>query len=421
VRRTIKNFNGGKMRGKIWWFLILFIVCFLFLNIHDNIHAAGLHGSMVWGSGSISTQMGGTGVAMPLDALTAVWRNPAGLSFFDHTVYDLDFSHVRSNANGKYEYPDGFPISSWDGTAGERNYPMLGTAFAYQLKEDEKHRDSRLSFGGGVAITAGAGDDYTKETPMTSLYLCYSAMFSASYRVNENFAIGLGPRINFGVASLGYGHSVKNGIGYQIGTIYKKNDWSFGASYVSAISIKYARLTDMDLDGSQDEVELEEPQQVYVGISYSGFDKWILNLGGHWINYAGAALYKDIDWDDLWAYNLGVQYNVLPRLKLRLGYLYHNQQQKGNPGFDAAGTRNFQGLLVNNAFFELWKNSSLPLYMQHHFGGGFGYDLWDGLSFNLGIAVDLHNGVRYRDSTGDFLVDQDNRLYWVFGGFRLSY
>mgnify|MGYP001125294109 CR=1 FL=1 len=58
------------MRGKSLRFLILFIVCFLFLNTHENIHAAGLHGAMTWGSGSISTQMGGTGVARPPVILT---------------------------------------------------------------------------------------------------------------------------------------------------------------------------------------------------------------------------------------------------------------------------------------------------------------------------------------------------------------
>ena len=101
--------------------------------------------------------------------------------------------------------------------------------------------------------------------------------------------------------------------------------------------------------------------------------------------------------------------------------LYHNSPQESNSGFDAYGSRNFQGKQVNNAFFELFKNAGLPLYMKHHFGGGFGYDIFKDLSFNFGIAVDLHNGVRYRDSTKDFLVDQDNRLYWVEGGFRLNY
>jgi len=409
------------MKSRVNFFVSGVLAILITVTGAGIVSAMGMQGSTFIGLGCASSQMGGTGTAMPLDSIAATMRNPAGLSFFDRPAADLEFGHARDTSTGYYVYPDelGGP---WHGSCDERNYPMMAVGVAIPLKNSERFKDIPLTLGVGLGVTAGAGAKWNKVCPLNfcALYLMNSGVVCLSYKVN-NFSFGIGPRLNFGTLDLGYGHAVDEGWGIQAGIIYSKQDWSFGASYISGISIDYRRIIDLDGDGSLDDLEFEEPQQTYFGVSYNGIDKWILNLEGRWINYGGAALYSDCDWKDLWAVSLGAQYEILPNLKLRAGYLYNNSQIKINNGFDINGTRDFQGHQISEAVFEAWHHASLPLYFNHHLGCGIAYDFIEGVTFSLGLMWDLKEGISMKDSTGMYSIDHDIGLFWVDTGISVRF
>jgi hypothetical protein len=273
-----------------------------------------------------------------------------------------------------------------------------------------------------LAVTAGAGTDWIEVMPLqlSSLYLVFSGAVVVGYQVG-NLSIGVGPRVNFGVADLGNGHHVDSGLGAQFGLIYSLDTVSFGLSYISAVKNTYSRLCDIDLDGQLDDVTITEPHQIYFGVSYAGIDKLILNLEGRWLNYGGAAFYEDIDWDDLLGVSFGVQYSLLSWLDVRVGYLYHNNVVNENDGFEMFGTKPFQNKQVLNGVCELFRNSLLPLYPQHHIGGGVGIKVVDGLFANLGATYDFTNTNEYRDSTRAYSVKQDLSIVTVEIGLQFVF
>ncbi len=397
----------------------ILVVFFLMMGINNG-WASGLHGTLLWGPGTISAEMGGTGTAFPQDSIMATLRNPAGLSAFDRPVVDFDFTYLRHNSTAERKNP-AFLGGPWECDSSERNYPFFAAGIAYPLKNSDLLKGIPISFGFSFGVTSGAGTDWKRNPIGTfSLYEIITLAPCVSYKWHD-LSFGAGPRINFGVASLQHAHRVKSGWGYQLGVTYSKPTWSAGVSYISAVKIKYPHILDYDLDGELDPLDMEEPRQVYFGVSYRGLKKWIFNLEGRWINYGDTDLFGDIDWQDIWGVAVGVQYDVLPYLHLRAGYLYNENPVEEHEGYDATGTMTFQGRRVYTALFETWRNAAAPLYCEHHVGFGVGYDILKGVTINLGGTLDFHNGVSYKDSTGNYEINGDLHAYTIEGGLQFRF
>ncbi|MEW6442943.1 MAG: hypothetical protein AB1640_18560 [bacterium] len=397
-----------------------FAFCGVLLLGAGAAQASGLNGTSVWGTGGVSAQMGGTGTARPLDSTSSVLRNPAGLSLQERPIANLDFTWLRTDTNGDYEYPAALG-GPWEGQSNERNYPLFATAIAYPLSQTSQLKGIPLSIGAGLDVSAGAGTDWVASPlGLKSLYLVFSGAVCASYKIG-NLSIGAGPRVNFGLVDLGFGHHLDSDVGAQAGVIYSLEPWTFGASYISSIALEFPRACDIDFDGVMDNLTIEEPHQVYFGISYKGFEKWVFNAEGRWLNYGGADFYKDIDWKDVWGGSFGVQYALFPWLNVRAGYLYNTNPVEEHDGFDFGGFRDIQGHQMPNAVYEVMHLTCLPLFCMHHVGGGVGITIVDGLMINLGATYDFENTNEYKDSTGTFSVKQDLSIITFDVGLQFTF
>ncbi len=149
---------------------------------------------------------------------------------------------------------------------------------------------------------------------------------SLSYLVTPNFSIGAALHINYGTLDLGNGTSSGFAFGAQLGAIYKTGPFSFGAVYITPQEIKHKNVADFDVDlGSttMDDLKLESPQTVGVGIAYEPIQNVLLiETDAKWLNWADANGYKDFGWKDQWVFNIGAQYKPTPKLALRAGYNY---------------------------------------------------------------------------------------------------
>ncbi|MCP5005745.1 MAG: aromatic hydrocarbon degradation protein, partial [Planctomycetes bacterium] len=100
--------------------------------------------------------------------------------------------------------------------------------------------------------------------------------------------------------------------------MYKATDTiSLGATYVSPQEVKYDNVFDLDDDGSADDIKIESPSQVGIGVAFEPIERSLLvELDAKWLNWADANGYDDFDWDDQWVIALGARFKPMKKLSL---------------------------------------------------------------------------------------------------------
>jgi hypothetical protein len=372
------------LRGKLL-VLGISIVVLLAGGVKSSL-ASGLNGTTLWGVGSVASQMGGTGTAMPLDSLTATLRNPAGTAFFDGPTINLDLTVLNTDFHDEFDFGGG----PSDLQCNQREYPLPNFGFVLPLKSKKGFENSRFSFGFALGVTAGGGDNWVDVSPLnlSALYEVFSAVFNVTYKITDELAIGAGPRLNWALLDLGEGHRLKPTIGGQVGLIYAKPCWSLGVSYIPTTTFRFGKVYNLDFstDDILEKLTIQEPNQVYAGFSWHPCKELVWNLDGQWLGYGGCDFYKQIGWRDVWGVGTGVQYQLLPWLKVRGGYHYNNCALKGNEGWNLFGTTNLPGSGVQtpNIVPEAIRMLALPLYWKNHVGAGIGLDVLPGVTVNVG-------------------------------------
>jgi long-chain fatty acid transport protein len=140
------------------------------------------------------------------------------------------------------------------------------------------------------------------------------------------------------------------GIGFNIGMAADlTKDISLGVAYRSEVKIDPTGNVTFDipngipeplnsiirgsLQNSGARTQITLPQQVFVGISYKGFDPLTLEAGMRWEGWSsfqqlkvdldnGKSETKPRNWKDTFAFNFGAQYKLNDTVTLRGGYLY---------------------------------------------------------------------------------------------------
>jgi long-chain fatty acid transport protein len=244
-----------------------------------------------------------------------------------------------------------------------------------------------LRFGIAAYGVSGLGVDYRDN--LVDNYTNFQAMKFApnlAYMVTPNFSIGASVHIDYGALDLRHGTSTGYTAGAQLGAIYKTGPLSLGVVYVTPQEINYKNVADLDGNGTLDNLKLESPQTVGVGIGYEPIQNVLLvELDGKWINWGGATGYKDFNWKDQWVAALGVQYKPMPKLALRAGVNYGNNPLKKD-ALSATGTNTVQGLTMPNFNYEAFRVTGFPAIVETHATVGFGYQIAKKVSVDLGYV-----------------------------------
>lgn len=148
--------------------------------------------------------------------------------------------------------------------------------------------------------------------------------------------LGSGPFPDVGRKFAGDG----TGIGFNLGVLYTPTpELSVGVSYRSEIKvgIKGNGSFDYQIPGllvnSSGRADLTLPQQVFAGVSYSGFDPLTVEIGMRWEDWSsfrnltvtfdnGTASSSQKNWKSTFAYNIGAAYRLNDTVSLLAGYLY---------------------------------------------------------------------------------------------------
>ena len=361
--------------------------------------------------------MGGASVATAADASGGLFWNPATISGLDRSEMDFGVEILDPRSRAASSVPAGalgplgppVPLAgSDDGDNGVFPLPSVGLvyrpdgcAWTFGLEMIEVG-----AFGVNypasltnpvLTAAAGAGTRKLGSFPSSRVKLQVFEMSpSVSYQVTDRLAVGFGAEVDLaslkvdpGIiatptpvgTSLEYPTGTHNrfewGFGVQAGLTYAiTDDWKVGASVKSPRWFERFGFVSQDALGRPRDFTFDAdlPLIASAGVSYTGFERWLLEADFHYIDYADTSGFRDsgfnstgalsgLGWKDIYAIALGAQYRVTDNFSVQMGYSYND-----NP------------IDSSNAFF----NIASPTLIENTVSLGFSYKLSD--CFSLSVA-----------------------------------
>jgi long-chain fatty acid transport protein len=217
-----------------------------------------------------------------------------------------------------------------------------------------------------------------------------------AFQPKPDLSIGLAIHIDYGNLDLKNGGSSGFALGVQPGIIFKPTDnLSLGLTYTSPQKVNHKNVTDFDQDGTDDDLKLEAPQQLGLGVAYDFFNTGLLLAADvKWLNWSDADGYQEFDWDDQWVLAIGAQYKATEKLVLRAGYNYGENPVKEHNNFSGTTTTTVQGkTLPSTYYYETFRIIGFPAIVEHHFTAGIGYKFTDAFSLDLGFMYAVEESI----------------------------
>jgi len=343
--------------------------------------ALATNGVNLIGVSPASRAMGGIGVGANVGATDALFRNPAWMH--SEKGFNVSFGGILFmpdvSVYGKVGTPGG--IVTVDETSDADMFTVPEIAIVNQI-------DDKLTVGIGAFGVSGMGVDYRGKNPaLQNMYTNFQFMRivpAVSYEVSPGLTVGASLHLAWGSLDVGSGASQDYGIGGQVGVAYDLGIVSLGAEYTSKISMTYENVGDLPLDGNfdgeLDDLDLEQPQELAVGVGVKPIENLEIGLDVRWINWSDAKGYKDFGWDDQWVFALGGEYTI-DKWTLRAGYNYGKM-----PVNDITLPASFTPadpqaqLAFAGAFFNV---VGFPAVAEHHITLGAGYQFTDHFTLNV--------------------------------------
>jgi len=363
--------------------------------------SSATNGDNLMAIGPIARAMGGVGIAVPQDAISAVFSNPAGMCFGPYCP-GSEFNFAGTVFMPKARTSVSSTGSGWEDSDSDLFViPAIGISSPIT---------QNLRFGLAAYGVSGLGVDYRDKFDLSpnpgtqDVYTNLQIMKFApnlAYMVTPNFSIGGAVHVNYGSLDLGDGTSSGFSFGAQLGAIYKAGPVSIGAVYVTPQKITHENVFDFDHNGNRDDLDLESPQSFGVGVAYESPKRdFLIEADVKWVNWANADGYSDFGWEDQWVFGIGAQYRPTPKLALRLGYNYGKNPVEENNGWNGMSTTKLQGKTVNRFEYEVFRITGFPAFVESHITAGIGYNITKSVSLDLGYTHAFSNSVKESGSFG---------------------
>jgi len=358
------------------------------------------NGDNLIGVGPTSRAMGGTGIAAPQDAISAIFSNPAALSQLSGSQFDFAGTYFSPTVKATVVMPGGFG-GPWKATSQDAGYSIPAIGLSTPMND-------KMMFGIAAYGVSGMGVDYRNKDPMNSNTKVSVMKFvpAVSYKYGA-ISYGAGLDIDYQAADFGAGLSHNYALGARLGAGYEYKAWNFGLTYVTPQNVEHERIYDFDANGVFDTLKLENPAQFGAGASYKGLAKWIFSADVKYVDWANAKGYKDFDWESQTVYALGVQNKTTDKLTLRAGYNYGKSPVKKHDAFNIGGgaaTTAVQGKNMSTFGYEYFRVIGFPGIVEHHVTIGAGYEVSPKFTLNLGYKKALAKTLSETDSTGSITL-----------------
>ncbi len=353
------------------------ILSILMLLVVSNAFAT--NGMRMIGFGAVQDSMGGASAGVNLDA-ASVLTNPAGIQSLGGRI---DFGASYFTPTVKTE------VMGTEFTSDKKASPVPAFGLIIPLNAD-------MSFGLGAYGVSGMGVDYDLGAMGGLLYTNYTNMRFApglSYKINS--MVSVGATLNMMYATMEY--SMNNagtqyvdmasssfGYGATIGVTIKPVDMlTIGLVYETTSKFQDYKFNQYISGGagtSQNTLQFDQPMSATLGLGLKPISGMVIAFDVQWIKWsevAGNDLPEytgpvtgdqsfDMQWDDQIVYKFGLQYEVMPMLKIRAGLNYGKMP-----------------LSEDNAT-ALQANMFFPAVAEWHYTAGLGVKLTEKLALDLG-------------------------------------
>lgn len=366
------------------------------------------------GAGSTHAGMAGASTATPLDALGALYWNPAAIGRLGRNEVAI---------GGAFVYPDIFVSSSrpqLNGqvlsgrTRSDNGFPLVPSLGVVTKLDPE----SPFTFGFGMVALGGGGVNFPGDAnnpilsptgPLNQFVL--GPVFSnvqllqmnptVSYQVTDRLVVGVGPTVDIAMVSMDPAYfatpnvtagqlntfsSATNsrpfwGGGFRAGLVYSVTEsLDVGFGYTSEQWLETWRFNARDNAGNARSLSLKAslPAIYSVGVAWRGIERLTLAADLRYFDYANTDLYgtpvvqSGLGWDNTLAVSIGGDYQVTDRIAIRAGYQYNE-----------CPLRNTSTLF----------NIQSPAIIQNTVSVGTTVSLTEALSFGLGYAYGFENTI----------------------------
>lgn len=362
----------------------------------SSVWAQGLYVST---AGPVNRSLGGASTAAPVDALGALYWNPATISGLQGS--ELAFSSDLLFTNHELS-------SSVFGVTGTTEadpgvYPIPNVAWVHQRP------NSAVTFGLSINAVAGFKTNLPSDPtnpvlappPVGLGRVSSEAAFVQiapviSVALTDSLSIGVGPTVTLGQISIdpfvfdtpnvdgqyasGKANRYHWGGGAQAGIFYIPNcDWNLGASIKSPAYFDEFEFQSEDAGGAPRTLsaDVSLPMIVSLGAAYTGMEEWLFAVDLRYFDYkntegfgepavfAPTGKLEGLDWSSVFALAAGAQRNLTDKLAVRAGYTYNQ-----NPIKDS----------------ETFFNIASPLIYEHMISTGLGYRLNPCVTVNIAYS-----------------------------------
>jgi long-chain fatty acid transport protein len=349
--------------------------------------ARAQQGISIAGAGAVNLSFGGATTAAPLDAIGALYWNPA-------TMMGLERSELSVGANLIFPQtrissglapgaifpgvpPEGI-FGSDRGNNGVFALPSVG--FTY------KPEGEPWALGLGLLPAGGFGTNFPADptnlilSPHLPHGVAQGSIFTqfqlvdlvaaAACQLTDRLSVGFAPLLSLvllqedpgiivppddangnGIPTypaLTHTHLIFGG-GFQVGLYYQLDGgWRLGASVKSTQwldTFEFRSVNEID-QPRNDRVRADFPMISSVGVSYAGLSRWLFAADLRYIDYKNTKGFSEggfgpdgalrgLGWRSIWAIALGAQYCLTEAVTLRLGYTFNQ-----NPIPDLLATEN---------------------------------------------------------------------------------
>ncbi len=394
--------GGGMFRTSSALWMIGSVGCFLCCTPQS----AFAQGLIVSSAGPVNRSMGGAATAAPIDALGAIYWNPATISGLERseTSFGLDLLLVNHSVTSSFGPFQG------ETEADPGIFPIPNVGWVHRTDVPE------ITLGLGVNGLAGFKTNLPASNTNPALFpqplglgnVTSEASFLQiapviSIQLTKRLAVAAGPTITSGQVTLepfvfdtpnanqmyasGRASRYHWGAGLQVGAYYLVDeDWQLGAALKSKTWMEDFEFFGMDANGFARTMttEIELPMMLSLGMAYRGWERWLFALDVRYIDFADTdglgesgtfdanGRLRGLGWSSVMAVAFGTQYQWSDRLALRCGYTFNQ-----NPIQD------------NEAFI----NIASPLIYEHTLSTGLSLQATRSLSFNVGYSYLVENSL----------------------------
>jgi long-chain fatty acid transport protein len=383
----------------------------LILSLFLPAVALATNGDTLLGVGPSSRAMAGVGVAVPRDAISAIFANPAVMcdasycdgsqtiisaTVFDPTVRTRISAGNNTSSAKSDTNPTLIPAIGITTPITPRVRFGFGAYGISGMGVDYRHAGIDLD---GNAANGFEGDIYTK---LQVMKLAPGIAMSLS----PNVSVGAALHVVYGTLDLGQGDADGYTVGGQMGIIARRGPVTAGIKYSLPERITYDRVYDLDGNGAADSLALESPQSLAGGIAFSR-GHLLLEADVKWHDWSGASGYRDFGWKDQWVYAVGLEYHDWHSLTFRAGYNYGKSPVRPRNGFDPGGKTEIQGTSVFNSQLEYLRIVGFPAIAEHHFTGGIAWRLSDRFQAHAGFTYSPKQEIEERSALNTMTLSSE--------------